>query len=235
MVRIIRTKTSVSEKQKGSIMSTQTINFEFNTAFSPTSSSDGSWDKEIHSNLAKALRKEVMLTDGIVGMNVDRHSMGVNYLSEIVDEQAVVESVQKSLAWMVSEGNFRQLFPIRGEKVPTATPVKKELRKDRACAVFTLSSDLVAASTIPEVWKKAEAELKSWILNRDGARSCDVYLRQIRFEYDPRVISARVCDNHVREVLGHLRDHGKAKFFPFSEAVDYLFLVEDIVDYPMYA
>jgi hypothetical protein len=90
----------------------------------------------------------------------------------------------------------------------------------------------MAASTSKEDFENGERELKSWALNKNGARRLDVYLREVRVEFDPRIITAVEMLAHIALVLDHLNSHGTAKFLPFIEPNEPIFVT--VSEEPMY-
>jgi hypothetical protein len=185
-------------------MSKRRLTLGFNTAITGLPPENGTFNESAHTKAVLPLRGLLMQIDGMDGVHIGRYGMTVTYLSELVDPQTILTRAQQAVDRLAGAVGSK-LFPLREEKTPTVTmeqprPASPTHRKT---VVASLSSDLAAFTKDNDLWKALTDMLGKELASRDGVRGYEIYLREVRVTFDPRITSQTALTNHIRKVLNH--------------------------------
>jgi hypothetical protein len=192
------------------------VSISFNSAITGIPLETGKFNDTAHTDQILPLRGLIMQLDGVTGMNIGRYGMKVYYLDEMTEPAKILKIVQRSInELMEREGN--RLFPIRGDKTPTATIDEPEpsVPDYKQSVIARFDTDLTAYSADSEQWAETSAHVKSVLSSVDGVRGCGVYLREVAVCFDSRTITATDMKHHIGRVLRHLDTFEGRPFFPF--------------------
>ncbi len=97
-------------------MNLRTSRFAFNTFITSVAQQDD------HDRLVSPIVNSIFITDGIYQCLITREGIEVMWYDTMIDQDRVVEVVQQAIAWSVD--GLTGVFPLRGDKTPTATLIQ---------------------------------------------------------------------------------------------------------------
>lgn len=203
-------------------MSNRKLSFEFNTAITAIEDqTSGAFNNDRHNELVKPVRAQIMASpnsDGLVGCHIARYGMSVEFLDNVTTVQAVTELVQTAIEWATANG----LFPLCGDKTPTATLERAD--SNEQWIVIDFSTDLVTFKPVrPDSdqtgrhWKAfydSAQNLVRALIKLDGIVDIEIRPRYAALKIRPGQTDTQVVIDHMWQVLEGYRDLDDS-YFPF--------------------
>lgn len=216
MLELLRARMRMEESP---VMSdTRKVTLDFNTAITGLDPETGIWDEKAHSKTVMPLRGLIMRTDGVSGCFISRYDMEITYVPGVTNRELVIEAAQAAVREISENLNF---FPLRGEKIPTATApeLKKSVHETWWVARVTFETDLFI-NTDEVSTKKIIDELIARLAEADGARQPGATQRMLYVRFDPRQVSSENMTAHLEKVIAEVMEKRTEKgYFPFAEPV----------------
>jgi hypothetical protein len=180
------------------------LSFDLNTAITAVETETGKFDENAHREAVLPVRGKIMSHDGITGCFIARYGIKVDYLDNVTDAEKVAQVVQSAVDWAASNS----LFPIRGQKTPTATldqPVNPPLRYIWAIANF--NSSLIAyppsvkGGTDTEAFYTTTKPVAEKITEINGVSDFKVHLQGVAIKIDTHVTSTDDAIAHLKSAV----------------------------------
>lgn len=194
------------------------LTFELNTAITALDTETGKFDEDAHREAVLPVRGKIMSHDGVFGCFIARYAIKVDFLDGVTDAEKVAGVVQSAVDWAAANG----LFPIRGQKTPTAKleqpPAAPSPR--HIWAIVNFDSSLVAylpsikGGTDTEAFYSATKPVAEKITAIDGVTNFKVSLQGVAVQIDTEVTSADDAIAHLRTTVKELVS-AEGGWFPY--------------------
>lgn len=198
-------------------MSEQQIEFVFTSSLTKPNPSNGAQDKGVLDEIAKMIRGRIMSQptgDGISGMNIERHNVTVKFITEVTCPEAVIKAVEEGVRW--ASRSVIGAFPLSGDKavrviVTTHIPQPTSLVQITA----KLPSDLYACPVNFEDENALVLELRTELLQFDGARDAGAGINGVSLTIDTDRADTNMARFHIRKLLDRYARQEESVFMPF--------------------
>lgn len=184
------------------------LTFDLNTAITAVETETGKFDENAHREAVLPVRGKIMSHDGITGCFIARYAIKVEFLDGVTDAEKVSEVVQSAVDWAADNN----LFPIRGQKTPTATldqpPAAPSPR--HIWAIVNFNSSLIAyppstkGGTDTEVFYTATKPVAEKITAIDGVANFKIQLQGVAIQVDTQVTSTDDALAHLKATVEDL-------------------------------
>lgn len=180
-----------------------------------------------HIKLTDPLYARIKAYDGIDTCDISRYYVTVGYTPQVLTVEQVNEIIEAEVAWAATQDG---LFPLRGDKTPTATLDPTSVRPVRPERKNVISVDfgthIIAFQANQDgdpdeaAFRQLTRDFAHELSNTDGILTCKMSMNGVRLSFNTEITNYDTVKSHLWDVILKSRDYGP--LFPYVEDLEQL-------------